>query len=300
VVAVLCAVAGDGRAQAVATSIDESVRLERTLVTLDVTVQDRYGRFVSGLAPRRFTVYEDKVEQEVAFFREEDAPVTLGIVCDLSGSMKSKMLRAATALRHFVETCHEEDEFFLVGFNDRVELIRDLTPDPSVTSALTLVDPGGRTALYDAAVLGMEKAREGRHRKRALLIVSDGQDNSSRYTLKELREIARESDVILYGLGIIDPEEALSPYGASVLEDLCRASGGMAYFPTSTEGLVAACTRVALELRHQYSIGYYPSSATGDGEWRKIKVTLEPPADMSRLVLRTREGYYGPRALAGR
>lgn len=273
----------------------DGVRLDRTLITLDVTVQDRQGRFVSGLDMSSFTIFDDKIEQEIAFFREDDRPVTVGIVFDVSGSMKSKRRRAARALKAFVETCHEEDEYFVIGFNDRVELLRDLSPDPRIVNTLTLVDTTGRTSLYDATMAAIEKAREGRHDKRALLIISDGQDNHSRYTFKEVREVVREAGVLLYGIGISDPSDSLAPFGEGVLGELCRITGGKAYFPYSTEALAVYCNGIALELRHQYSIGYYPTSTERDGKWHKVKVKLTEPPGHSRLAVRTREGYYCPR-----
>lgn len=274
---------------------DEPVRLERLLVTLNVTVQDPYGRFVSGLSSSRFTVYADRVEQPIAFFSQEDAPVTVGIVCDMSGSMKSKARRALLALRRFLETCHRDDEYFLVGFGERVELLRDLTSDPSLVDHLTFVEPRGKTALYDAAVAGIEKAREGRHSKRALLIVTDGQDNASRYTYREFRELVKESDVLVYGLGIADRNDPLRELGEKVLEQVCRVSGGRAYFPSASEHLADYCNAIALELRHQYSIGFYPSDNAAGRRWHKVKVKLESPAEFPGLKVRTREGYFGPR-----
>lgn len=275
---------------------NDGVQLERNVVTINVTVSDPYGRFVTGLDKGHFEIYDDKIKQNIEFFNDDDAPLTLGIVYDVSGSMQAKLSRSMHALRRFVETSHNDDEYFLVTFNQRAQLTRDFTVSgDSVVNSLTLVQPDGRTALYDAAYIGVEKARQGRHEKKALLIISDGQDNNSRYTFSELRDLVREADVQLYAIGIVDliRDNELGAYGESVLEELARSTGGRAFFPTSEEELVDVCTQIALELRHQYSIGYYPTNDVRDGRWHKIKVKVDPPPGLPRLAVRAKEGYFG-------
>lgn len=274
---------------------DGGIKLDRNVVTVSVTVSDPYGRFVTGLDKGQFEIYDDKIKQEIAFFTDDDAPITLGIVYDVSGSMDTKVARSLHALRRFVETSHDDDEYFLVGFNQRAQLLRDFTTSgESVVNSLTLVNTDGRTALYDAAYIGVEKARQGRHNKRALLIISDGQDNNSRYTFSELRDLVKEADVQLYAIGIVDlVHDEFGAYGESVLEELSRSTGGRAFFPSSEEELVDVCTQIALELRHQYSIGYYPSSEARDGRWHKLKVKVDPPPGLPRLAVRAKEGYFG-------
>ena len=279
-----------------AKSDDGPLVLDRDLVTVSVTVSDPYGRFVTGLDKSHFEIFDDKIKQEIVFFNDDDSPLTLGIVYDVSGSMTAKMSRSIHALRRFVETSHSEDEFFLVTFNHRAQLTRDFTMSgETVVNSLTLVNTDGRTALYDATFIGIEKARQGRHDKKALLIISDGQDNNSRYTFSELRDLVRESDVQLYAIGIVDlvRDHELGAYGESVLEELARSTGGRAFFPSSEEELVEVCTQLALELRHQYSLGFYPTSAVRDGRWHKIKVKVDPPPGLPRLAVRAKEGYYG-------
>lgn len=274
---------------------DDDVRLNRDIVTVHITVSDPYGRFVTGLEKSHFEIYDDKLKQEIEFFSDDDAPVTLGIVYDVSGSMTSKLQRSLHALRRFVETSHNEDEFFLVGFNQRAQLVRDFTTSgESVINSLSLVTPDGKTALYDAAYLGVEKARQGRHTKRALLVISDGQDNSSRYTFNELRTLVKEADVQLYAIGVLDVNDGtLGLAGQAILEELSRVTGGRAFFPQSEEELIDVCTQIALELRHQYSVGYYPTTNVRDGRWHKIKVKVDPPAGLPRLSVRAKEGYFG-------
>lgn len=274
----------------------DDLHLNRDLITVNVTISDPYGRFVTGLDKTHFEIYDDKIKQDITFFSDDDAPITLGIIYDVSQSMQSRLNRSLHALKRFVETSHSDDEYFLVGFNQRAQLLRDFTTSGiEVVNSLTLVQPQGRTALYDAAYIGIEKARQGRHQKRALLIISDGQDNNSRYTYSELRDLVKESDVQLYAIGIVDliRDTELGPYGEAVLEELSRSTGGRAFFPSSEEELVDVCTQIALELRHQYSIGYYPTTDIRDGRWHKLKVKVMPPPGLPHLSVRAKEGYYG-------
>src|SRR5262245_2033747 len=175
------------------------------LVSLTVTVTDSLDRLVTGLEIRNFEVYEDKVKQEISHFSYDDAPVNLGIVFDVSGSMKGmKLDRARDALKAFIQTSHSDDDFFLIGFNQRANLLAEFTSGEALANKLTLVDPGGQTALYDATYLGVEKVKQGRHSRNAILLISDGQDNSSRYTYGELRKRLREAGVQIYCIGIVE------------------------------------------------------------------------------------------------
>lgn len=275
----------------------EPVIKQRTsVVTVDVTVMDHFNRQVSGLTRDNFEVYEDKVRQQIDFFNDEDRPLSIGIIFDLSGSMKSKLSRAREALKAFITTSHTDDDFFLIGFNQRARLLSEFTGGDTIINKLNLAEPNGQTALFDAAYLGVEKAREGRHDRRALLIISDGQDNSSRYTYGELRRRLKEADVQIYCLGIGEEGAAagglLDRQGEAVLEEIARATGGLTFFPHSWEELEDAITRIALVLRHQYSLGYVPLNEQRDGKWRKIRVRLNPPRGLPSLMVRAREGYY--------
>jgi Ca-activated chloride channel family protein len=270
---------------------------ERTeIVTLTVTVTDPYNRLVTGLDKQHFEVFEDKVKQSIEFFADEDVPVSLGIVFDVSGSMKGKLDRAREALKAFIQTSHDNDDFFLVGFNQRANLIAEFTDGDSLINKLTFVDPKGQTALYDASYLGIEKVKQGRHTKRALLLISDGQDNSSRYSYGELRKLLKEADVQIYSIGIVEmgggAGSTLDLQGQSILEEIAQVTGGKAFFPRSAAELEDATTRIALELRHQYSIGYTPTNIKRDGRWHKIRVDVKPPRGLPKLSVRTKEGYY--------
>jgi Ca-activated chloride channel family protein len=267
------------------------------LITFNITVTDIYGRFVSGLAKNAFAIFDDKSQQEITFFSDEDAPVSVGILFDVSGSMSGeKVRRARDALAHFIQTSHDRDEYFLIGFNSRAQLLMDRTRDGNaVLDKLTFVQTKNNTALYDACYLGVERVQRGTHPKRALLLISDGQDNNSRYTFNELRRVLKESDVVLYAIGILgggDVGSALGMEGQSILDELAGVSGGKAFYPRSGAEMDDIFEQIALELRHQYSIGYRPANFVSDGKWHKIKVTLKPPRGLPRLFPRYKEGYF--------
>lgn len=272
------------------------VKIPTEVVTLSVTVTDPYSRLVTGLDRHHFEVFEDKVKQNIVFFKDEDVPVSVGIIFDVSGSMKGKLDRAREALKAFIQTSHDQDDFFLVGFNQRANLVAEFMDGDSLVNKLTLIEPKGQTALYDASYLGLEKVKQGRHQKRAILLISDGQDNSSRYTYGELRKLLKEANVQIYSIGIVEmgggAGGTLDLQGQGILEEISQTTGGKAFFPRSAAELEDATTRIALELRHQYSIGYEPTNDKRDGKWRKISVKVNPPRGLPRLNVRSKEGYY--------
>ena len=279
------------------TELDGPVIVNTDLITLTVTVTDTYGRYVSGLNKNAFAILEEKRPQEITYFSDDDAPVSVGILFDVSGSMSGdKVKRARDALAKFIQTSHNSDEYFLIGFNSRAQLLIDKTRDGNaVLDKLTFVQTRGNTALYDACYLGVEKVQRGTHSKKALLLISDGQDNNSRYSFNELRRLLKESDVVLYGVGILgggDAGSSLGMEGQGVLDEISNVSGGKAFFPRSDVEMDDIFEQIALELRHQYSIGYKPVNFTGDGKWRKIKVKVTPPRGLPRLYVRSKEGYY--------
>ncbi|HEY0170733.1 MAG TPA: VWA domain-containing protein [Pyrinomonadaceae bacterium] len=266
------------------------------LITLTVTVTDTYGRFVTGLGKNAFTIFDDKTQQEISFFSDEDAPVSLGVVFDVSGSMGGdKIMRAREALSKFVDTSHSRDEYFLIGFNSRAQLLLDHTRDSdALMQKLTFIQTRGQTALYDATYLGVERVTRGAHKKRAVLLISDGQDNSSRYTFSELKRLLKESDVIIYAIGIVGSgdDSALGYGGRAILEELAGVSGGKAFFPSTGAEMNDTFERIALELRTQYSIGYRPTGFANDGKWHKLKIKVQPPRGFPKLFVRGREGYF--------
>jgi Ca-activated chloride channel homolog len=268
------------------------------VVSMTVAVTDSFNRLVMGLDRRNFEIYEDKVKQEISFFSADDSPVNMGIVFDVSGSMKGKLDRAREALKAFIQTSHSDDDFFLVGFNQRANLLAEFTNGDALANKLTLIDPGGQTAIYDATYLGIEKVKQGRHSRNAMLLISDGQDNSSRYTYGELRKLLKEAGVQIYCIGIVEmgggAGGTLDMQGQAILEEIAQTTGGKAFFPKSGAELEEITTRIALELRHQYSIGYIPTNVKHDGQWRKVKVNVKPPRGWSNLKAQYKEGYYAP------
>ncbi|MGI9167847.1 MAG: VWA domain-containing protein [Pyrinomonadaceae bacterium] len=283
--------------QKLGNELDGPVIVNTDLITLTVTVTDTYGRYVSGLGQKAFTILEDKQPQEITYFSDDDSPVSVGVLFDVSGSMSGdKIKQAREALSKFIQTSHNSDEYFLIGFNSRAQLLLDRTRDGNaVLDKLTFVQTRNNTALYDACYLGVEKVQRGLHPKRALLLISDGQDNNSRYSFNELRRLLKESDVVLYGVGILGSGDAGSPLGMEgqgILDELANVSGGKAFFPRSPVEMDDIFEQIALELRHQYSIGYKPSNFANDGKWHKIKVKVTPPRGLPRLFVRSKEGYY--------
>jgi Ca-activated chloride channel homolog len=276
---------------------DTPLRIKTDLVTLTLTVTDTYGRYVSGLTKNAFTVTDNNKEQDITYFSDSDAPVSIGILFDVSGSMSNEKIRKARkALERFISTSHPSDEYFLIAFNSRAQLLMDRTRDgEAVLRKLTLVQPKNNTALYDAVYLGVERVTRGTHQKRALLVISDGQDNSSRYNFGEVRRLIKESDVVTYSVGIMDRSDAsssLGMQGQAFLDELSSVTGGKSFYPQSDIEMDEIFERIALELRHQYSIGYTPKDFQPDGKWRKVKVKVKPPRGLPRLTVRAREGYY--------
>ncbi len=273
------------------------ISVKTDLVTLTLTVTDLYGRYVSGLDKKAFTILDNNQEQEITFFSDSDAPISIGILFDVSGSMnREKISKSRKALEKFINTSHPSDEYFLIAFNNRAQLLLDRTRDgDAVLQKLTLVETKGNTALYDACYLGVERVTRGTRQKKALLIISDGQDNSSRYNFGEVRRLMKESDVVVYAVGILDGRDSGSMegmQGQAFLDELASVTGGKSFYPQTDVELDEIFERIALELRHQYSIGYTPKDFAPDGKWHKVKTKVKPPRGLPRLTVRGREGYY--------
>ncbi len=273
------------------------IRMNVDLVLVPVTVTDPMNRLVTGLEKSDFQVYENTKEQSIRSFAAEDAPVSIGIIFDLSGSMTSKLLRAKEAILQFIKTANPQDEFFVIGFNDRPELIEDFTNSvEDIQARLATVRSGHRTALLDAIYYGVQKMRDARHERKALLVVSDGGDNRSRYTEGEVRAEVREADVEIYSIGIFDPyaptpEERTGP---QLLEDVSDVTGGRLFRVDDIDELGDIAEKISTELRNQYVIGYRPQDLSRDGKWRKVKVKVNPPPGLPPLTVYARTGYYAP------
>ena len=273
------------------------IRMNVDLVLVPVTVTDPMNRLVTGLEQEDFQVYENNGEQKIRSFASEDAPVSIGIIMDLSGSMTSKLVRARESILQFIKTANPQDEFFVIGFNDRPELIEDFTSSvENIQARLATVRSGHRTALLDAIYFGVAKMKEAKHERKALLVVSDGGDNRSRYTEGEVRSQVRESDVEIFSIGIFDPN-APTPEertGPQLLDNLSLESGGRLYQVDDIDEMSDIAEKISTELRNQYVIGYRPADLTRDGKWRKVKVKINPPPGLPPLTVYARTGYYAP------
>jgi Mg-chelatase subunit ChlD len=273
------------------------IRMNVDLVLIPVTVTDPMNRLVTGLEKTDFQIYENSKEQAIHTFAAEDAPVSIGIIFDLSGSMTSKLIRAKEAILQFVKTANPQDEFFVIGFNDRPELIEDFTSSvEDIQARLATGRAGHRTALLDAIYYGVQKMRDARHERKALLVVSDGGDNRSRYTEGEVRSEVREADVEIYSVGIFDqfastPEERTGP---QLLSDISEVTGGRMFRVDDVDELGDIAEKISTELRNQYVIGYRPQDMSRDGKWRKVKVKVNPPPGLPPLTVYARTGYYAP------
>ena len=280
-------------------SSEQQIIVNTDLVTLNVSVIDADGFHVPGLTKRDFAVTDNKIPQDITFFSDADLPLSIGIVFDVSGSMSGKKIeQAKEALLAFIQTSHPDDEYFLVGFNSQPQLLLERTRNGnSVIDKLSLVDPRGSTALYDASYLALDRVMQGIYPKRAVLIISDGQDNNSRYTFSNLQRALKECGAILYAIGIEGSAIGmLNVYGKLLLNELASVSGGRAFFPANSKQMNEAFEQIALELRHQYSIGYRPLNFALDGKWHRVKVKVTPPSELKRVWVRSREGYYAIRS----
>jgi Ca-activated chloride channel family protein len=276
---------------------NERIRVDVNLVLVPVTVTDPLNRLVTGLEKQDFFLYENNALQKIKSFSAEDAPVSIGIIFDLSGSMTDKINRARNSILEFLHTANPQDEFFVIGFNDRPELISDFTANvDNIESRLLTVKPGHRTALLDAIYFGLNKMKQAKNERKALLVVSDGGDNRSRYTESEVRAVVRESDVQIYSIGIFDQyaptrEEQLGPI---LLHDVSEETGGQLFRVDDLADMADIATKISAELRNQYVLGYRSEDIKRDGKWRKLKVKLVPPEGLPQLTVHARTGYYAP------
>jgi Ca-activated chloride channel homolog len=273
------------------------IRMNVDMVLVPITVTDPMNRLVTGLEQDDFQIYENNGQQKIRSFASEDAPVSIGIIFDLSGSMTSKLIRARESILQFIKTANPEDEFFVIGFNDRPELVEDFTSSvEDIQARLATVRSGHRTALLDAIYYGVAKTKEARHERKALLVVSDGGDNRSRYTEGEVRAQVRESDVEIYSIGIFDPYAATPEErtGPMLLNELCEETGGRLFRVDDLSEMGDIAEKISTELRNQYVIGYTPKEIVRDGKWRKVKVKLNPPSGLPPLTVHARTGYYAP------
>jgi Ca-activated chloride channel family protein len=276
------------------------IRVDTTLVLIPVSVTDRMSRFVSGLDIEKFKLSEDKVDQEITQFSSEDAPLSVGIVFDTSGSMGAKLQRSRQAVTQFMKTANPQDEFFLIEFNDRPEMVQTFTSETEeIQNRLTFTQAKGRTALLDGVYLAMNQMKKARNPRKAILIISDGGDNSSRYTETEVKNAVREADVQIYAIGIFEPIAARGRTveemsGPGLLAEMAEQTGGRHFAVDNLAELPDVAAKIGIELRNQYLLGYSPKNTARDGKYRRVQVKLVKTTGLPQLRAMFRTGYYAP------
>jgi VWFA-related protein len=269
-----------------------------TLVLIPVTVTDASNRFVLGLQKDDFRLLEDGAEQTIAHMSGEDAPLSVGLVFDMSGSMDNKLRISRQAAAQFLRTMNPEDEVFLIAFSDHAKLVTGFTNRvEEIQNELISLQPGGLTALLDAVEIAMQEMKKARNPRKAILIVSDGGDNNSRYSSSQIQSLVREADVQLYAMGVFEPsiftgmtKEEIS--GPRLLAEIAEQTGGRVFAATDSNDLPSVATRIGIELRNQYVLAYSPKSVNKDGKYRRVQVLVTEPPVISNLKLHWRLGYY--------
>ncbi len=279
---------------------EANIRIDTNVVLVNVSVTTPLNQFVTGMEREHFKVFEDKVEQQIVSFGSVDAPVSVGLVFDASGSMGAKLTKSRQAAAEFFKTANPEDDFFLVQFNDRPEMVVPFTTNTEeIQNRLTFTNAKGRTALLDAVYLAMNTMKKARNPRKAVLILSDGGDNSSRYTESEIKNVVREADVQVYAIGIFEPigargRTAEEMAGPGLLNELAQQTGGRHFAVENIAELPDVAAKIGIELRNQYVIGYTPSNQARDGKYRRILVKVVQPKGLPPLRATFRQGYYAP------
>jgi len=277
-----------------------NIRVDSTLVLIPVTVTDPLNRFVTGLEKENFKLTEDKLPQEITQFSSEDAPLSVGVVFDCSGSMGHKLDKSRQAVAQFFKLANPEDEFFLVQFNDSANLIQPFTRNlEEIQNKLAFTQSKGRTALLDAVYMALHEMKKAKNPRKALLLISDGGDNSSRYSEAEIKALVKEADVQIYAIGIYEsaggrsrtPEETSGP---ALLTEIAEQTGGRQYQVDNLNDLPDVAAKIGVELRNQYILGYSPKNLSRDGKYRRVQVRLMQPHGMPLLRPFWKQGYYAP------
>jgi Ca-activated chloride channel family protein len=257
----------------------QNLKVDVDLVLVNATVTDAEDRYVVGLEKKDFHVWEDKVEQQVEYFSTENAPISVGLIFDASGSMQPMLKYAQQAALAFLETADKNDEYFLVEFNDKPHVTVDMTKDiAKLQEHIIFIPAKGSTALYDAVYVGMEKLKKASYPKRALIAITDGDENHSRYSFSNLRDFVREQNVQIFSIG-----------AEGGINNLVESTGGYAFHG---DGLADICQKIAIELKNEYVIGYRSTNHAKDGRWRKVQLKVDTPRGLSKLKVRAKTGYY--------
>lgn len=273
------------------------------MVIVSASVSDPSDRHVAGLEKANFKIFENKVEQPISYFSDASAPLSVGIILDVSASMAPTLVSARNSVTRFLQQGTEEDEYFLITFNDQARLAQDFTPAAdSIKDRVEISQPHGYTALYDAVYTGLRKLSGARNNKKALLVVTDGGDNSSRHTLSDLKKLAGESDTQIYVVaqGMVNEVMPIFPFppmelNRNIIREIAALTGGRAFFPKALEPLDYYYDLIHSELRSQYVLGYIPSNPVRDGKWRKLRIQVTPPEGFSKLMVQARTGYFVPK-----
>src|SRR5438128_6109794 len=282
-----------------------TLSVETLEVQLPISVLDREGRPVNGLTKENFQIFEDKVLQTIKTFKHEDIPLSLGLIIDNSGSMRNKRERVNSSALAFVRESNPDDETFIVNFDDSAYLEQDFTGSiGDLIDALDNIDARGETALYDAIYLSAEHVKNGKKDKKALLLITDGEDNVSKYGVNKVIEALKQSKVTLYTVGLLEDNDQRgglfkkppSKKAKEALQKFADITGGQAYFPKSLEEVEELAKNIAHEIRNHYTISYTPTNKKLDGTWRAIQVKVNPPRKVSKVTVLTREGYFAPKA----
>jgi Ca-activated chloride channel homolog len=284
---------------------DFTLSVDVELVQLPISVLDAKGRPVDGLTKDNFQIFEDNALQQIKLFQHEDIPLSLGLVIDNSGSMRNKRERVNSAALSFVRESNPDDETFIVNFDDSAYLEQDFTGSiGDLIDALDNLDTRGETALYDAVYLSADHVKAGKKDKKAILLISDGEDNVSKYGFNKVVEALRESKVTLYAIGLLEENDQRgglfkkppSKKAKESLEKFAEITGGQAYFPKSLDEVEELVKDIAHDLRNHYTIGYTPTNRKLDGSWREVRVKVNPPKNVAKVTVRSKQGYYAPMA----
>jgi VWFA-related protein len=277
-----------------------SFRADSNLVAIPVSVTDAQNRFILGLRKEDFHVFDNGVEQATAHFSSDDVPLSIGLAFDISGSMDYKLTSSRDAAALFLKVLNPEDEAFLVEFNDKTDLsVAFPGRADEIRSALLKVQPGGLTALLDAVKFSLGEMKKAKNPRKAIVIVSDGGDNHSTYTPSQIEALVREADVEIYAMGVFDPlaSIALTPEevsGPRLLSEIATQTGGRAFAASLPSDLSSVAARIAVELRNQYVLGYYPKNQAKDGKYHTVEVKVTQPPGTPQLKMHWRQGYYAP------
>ena len=282
-------------AQSIPENKPNSLIVDVDLVLVNATVTDSNSRPVTGLQEENFILWESKIEQKIKYFSSEELPLSAGIILDLSGSMESNEAMARRAVASFLGASSKQDEYFLITFSDRAEVAHQFTPNVDQLQNSVFLSPvRGSTAFFDAVYLGIEKLKEARNSKRVLLLITDGEDNHSRYSFSDLSKRVKELDIQIYAVGFAPFGAWKVQTGQTVLKELAQWTGGRAFFPRNAAKIEEICSMIAAEIKQQYVLGYVSTNTRRDGEWRDVRVRLQPPSGSLKLTVRSKRGYYAP------